>query len=467
MTVRWQDTAQDVVESLGVKLSPEQSEVFYDDSRLKLVGGGEGGGKSLVASLYCTARSFHDYLVWGPSLYWVIGADFQDAEKELGGSGLEDDFYVIEMLEELGCYDSTTSSQPHREPWKIRASNRLQGHLYITGSAHDPTKIGREQPRGIVGAEVGRWQRQVWDRCYGRLARLRAEGSWGIFTGSFEKTSDEPWFQELWEQGQAPNEIDIRSFSMPSWANPSKYPGGRMDPAIVQLEKASPSPEYFMERYAGKPAPPRNAVIPEFNVRLHVQEAPIISDRPVYLFVDPAKNIYCVLFVQFVGNEVWLVDEVFVHQWTHEQVLQEVMMRPAWKHRAYDGHVMDVASLQDHFGLGTPEQAWQSTTGLSFITKKIPVDTTIERVRSIMSINPSTGRPRLRVDPKCRGFISQLGGGPSPIPGGGIWKMHNGTPEKKNDDAPKALGYGLNHHFGSISPSEEMMDKVYVGSYLG
>ena len=84
-----------------------------------------------------------------------------------------------------------------------------------------------------------------------------------------------------------------------------------------------------------------------------------------------------------------------------------------------------------------------------------------------MAISPRTGRPRLRISSRCVGLISELGGGPSPIANRGVWKMKGGVPDRdKNNDACKALGYGLVSHFGTTIPSMEELRNVRTGSYL-
>ena len=58
--------------------------------------------------------------------------------------------------------------------------------------------------------------------------------------------------------------------------------------------------------------------------------------------------------------------------------------------------------------------------------------------------------PGILVDPKCRGFISECGGGKSPVEGGGIWMRNKDTlePLKKHDHACKALIYYLANKYG-------------------
>jgi len=282
-----------------------------------------------------------------------------------------------------------------------------------------------------------------------------------MFSGTFEWGAQ--WFRELYEVGQAPNEYDIKSFSLPSWANPSLYPLGRDSPAIKQVEALLPQ-DQFMERFGGVPAPPRDALFPEFRPELHISQVMMIEGMPVYLFVDPGQYVYCVLFVQFVNGEVWVLNEVYAHQWTHEQVVNECLMKEEWKGVTPYGHVIDVAGRQAHQGQSNAVRAWADSTTLNFSSQSVPLETSIDRLRSVMLTNPTTKRPRLRIHPKCKGLIAELGGGPSPVPGGGRWKQRAGVPEHKNDHACKALAYGLVKHFGAIRPEST---RSFVGvSYM-
>ena len=142
-----------------------------------------------------------------------------------------------------------------------------------------------------------------------------------------------------------------------------------------------------------------------------------------------------------------MVDELYVTHWTHEQVMQGVQNKPAWNNLK-DG-VMDIAGTQHHMGLGSAFEAWHRDTGLQMHVNKWPVDAELERLRSVLSLNPSTGRPRLRISPKCQGLIAEMGGGVAPVHGINRWKIKNGKPEPRNDHACKALSYGLLEKFGT------------------
>ena len=470
----WQDTARDIVEQLGITFSPEQSEIFYDDARIKILCGGEGSSKSFMGSLYGVCRSQHDAMVaeitgekFG-DLYWVLGGDFETARREFGG--LEQDDMLLGWIRELGDLDIDHSSAPSRYDQPCVIQTKRYKQIFRTISGYDPRKIGREEPTGIIGCEISLWEPEVWERCFGRLARLYPF-SWGWFSGSPESSLG--WFADLVRVGESENDRDITSYHLPSWANPTVYPGGREDPAIVQLE-ASMSYDRFMRRHGGVITAPADAVLPEFNSTNHVSDmVQFRPELPVHLFVDPGHLVYAVLAVQMVGNEVWVIDNVYVHKWTHEQIVQECAIRPWWRQVGHGKHVMDIAGTQHHDGDLPTVESWRRDTGLFFETKKQRVEDVVERLRSLLTVNPDTGRPRLQIARHCTGIIAEMGGGQAPVEGIRIWRMRGSQPEKANDHACKALGYGALAHFGTRRPStdddklwEEEPGTAYVSSYL-
>ena len=373
------------------------------------------------------------------------------------------------MLEELGEIESSSVSS-HRDQ-KVLLTTRY-GATFETVSAHDPLKIGREQPDGIIGAEASLWEREVWDRCYGRLARKRPF-SWGFYSGSFEQSRD-PWFREVAEMGQGPNRLDVRSLSLPAWANRIIYPMGFEDKAIQQLiEQAGGinSPR-FLERYAGQSAPSVDAVIPEFKTIVHVSDgADYDPNVPVYLFVDPAGGgIYAVEFVQLKGDYINVVDEVFVAGWTHENVIEAAQSKVAWAGVGALGHWMDVGGNQHHLGQSSAVEAWGISPGISFNYEKRSILDEVDKIKSVLATNPVTLRPRLQVHPRCEGLISELGGTPNPVlPERGRWVKKGGVPDKKNCDAAKALAYGLLGHFGAthLRDRPDYGEDTGSTSYLG
>lgn len=429
-----------VLSELGEIIFPEWKPAFFAPERIIIATGGEGSGKSYQGGLYAVCQSFYDASVYGgPGLYWVVGADFEDARKEFD--------YILEFEERLGNVAEVTAPL-HRDQQCVLRTNTNQ--TFITVSAYDATKLGRDEPDGIIGAEVSRWEQEAFLRCEGRLAR-KFPRAWGFFSGSFESSLG--WLPAIWNLGQGPTGArGIRSFSIPAWANRTRYPGGREDPAIKALEEAN-SPERFMERYGGRPAPPRGIIFDAFNTLLHVDPYAEVDTRlPVYLAVDPGTKVYAVLFVQFTKEgEIVVLDEIYAQRWTHRQVIEAVQAHPFWP--LVQGGAIDIAAKQSHMGMPVPLEEWYRDTGMSLVTNKLPLDDSIERVRAALTINPTSGRPRLRVHPFCRGLISEMGGGPSPVDGGGPWlrvphRDGYGQPESRNNHSCMALAYLLAGPFG-------------------
>ena len=137
----------------------EWKTVFDSESPIKLVVGGEGSGTPLHAGISLTCRTLYD-LQFGTHLYWVVGADYEDARKDF-------DYFVDAQLQ-LEAIE-TLSRPTHKDQQCIMVTKT--GHTIVTISSYDFTKIARDEPFGIVGAEVSRWYPETFERCEGRLLR--------------------------------------------------------------------------------------------------------------------------------------------------------------------------------------------------------------------------------------------------------------------------------------------------------
>jgi hypothetical protein len=429
----WKTTVYQVCSELDIELSPEWQEVMYDDTYAKVSMGGEGSAKSFHAGLYLVCKLYYDPLVSDGTLYWIVGQDFEDAQKEFK--------YAFDFLTTLDYIDKKSMPGDKTSQWWMITKG---GQRIETISAYDPTKIAREDPQGLVGAEFTRLSLEAFNRCMGRIARRMGKHSWGFYSGSYESSLG--WLPDLIKQISGPNTLNMRAFKIPSWSNLFYYPGGRQDPAIL-LEELRNSPSRFMERFGADPAPPRGLIFHEFRNHLHVDaNMRYDTDSPVYLFIDPGDTVYCVEFVQLIDGECRVLEEVYAAHWTHDQVINEAKSRPGWP--LVKGGTIDVAARQAHMGLPRPIEEWWKDTGIHLLAKKYTIEDTIEKVRHALAINPHTGRPRLRVHPSCQGLISEMGGGSSPVDNGGPWirtisSGGFGPPSNKNDHACKAMGYGL------------------------
>ena len=429
----------------SIKPFDEWMKVFYNHAPIKMIVGGEGSGKSLHAGMYLTCRMIFD-LIYGPQLYWVVGRDFEDARKDFD--------YFYDLYSQIGNFVS--ESRPNHRDQQCHAITEA-GQAVYTISSYDFTKIARDEPFGILGAEVSRWDEETLSRCEGRLIR-NFPNSWGFFGGSPESSIG--WFADTAKFGQGPNDRGIRSFFIPTWCNLVKFPEGREDPAIKRVE-AGRSPQKFLERFGAEFVPPKGLVCHTFRYNLHVD--PMLEydpDLPVYIGIDPGMLVYAIVFTQFnKEGEICILDEIYVHRWTHEDVINEYKGRGLSP--AVVGGSIDVASKQAINAMPVSLDQWRRDTGLQLWAQKIPVDDSIDRLLWGLANNPNTGRPRLRISPSCRGIISEMGGGASPVVDGGPWMRYStpqnqwGPPMRKNDHACKALAYLLAGPYSQVSTREK------------
>ena len=444
----WQETGSQILSKLNINLSPEQQETFLGLGRIKFVLAGEGAGKSMLGALSGLVWGLHLAISLNMSrqvLVWVVGADFEDAHKEM-------EFLMgpeFEWLAELGLWDRSLNSIPNDKGQKTVLVARELNIKFETISGNDPSKIGRDQPDVIIGCEVGRWPKDLWERIYVRASRRNA-----LCWLSGSPKNSQGWAPEVWTAGQGPNDMGVVSYNMPAWANRTIYPEGAESPKIKQLERTL-SEQKFSEKVLGRPAPPVDVIFPEFKHLLHVDSnSTYTPDLPTLLFVDPGDAVYAVLFVQMRLPEIYIVDELYVTHWTHEQVIQACQLKPAWAGvKRGAKHVMDNGGKQHHMGLGSAFEAWQKNPGIWFQGEWRSVEDEIDRISSVLALNPNTMRPYLHISPQCPGLIVELGGGPPVIEGRGQWRKKNGRPSLDDNDATKALAYGLLAHLGATKPA--------------
>lgn len=409
--------------------SDEQWEIHLAQNRIRLVTGGERAGKSTVGGYDCFARSF------GGKLYWIAAIDYERTRAEFN--------YIQDAHVKMGVnFDSTKRVDPGE------ITNEL-GVVFKTKSLKDPRTIAMEAPDGILVCEAAMIDYESYLRLRGRLAEKRA---WMLMEGTLEASLG--WYVDLYGLGKINNKEDLRSFALPTWSNLAIFPGGRNDPELKALEAQYPA-DWFLERFAGIPCPPKGLVFPEFKMNTHV----IDDDRttrdpkkPVFVWVDPGyQHAYSVLAVQNRGTHVAIIDEVYERGLVTEDIINECKRRPWWKYVPTVAGAIDIAAKQ-HQAMPSAMEVWQKKGGKHLRAQRIGIKDGIERMKMALKVNSETGFPQLLISPNCKGIISELGGCPNPIDGQTRvyrWRMDNNgqvigdVPDDKNNDACKAACYGL------------------------
>lgn len=418
------EARETIMSELGYTPTVGQIPILGDDvSRKILVAGGERGGKSSVGAMKVQS-SPHKW-----DLVWLVGTTYDIPKAEFS--------YLIEWMDKLKQIKRL--SNPEKGGWTMEL---LGGERFTIKSADDPRSLGQEAPTMILMCEAALCDYETYMRLSGRIAEKRGLL---IMTGTFEGSLG--WYPELYERGQGYNEDGLKSYSLPTWSNSHIFPTGKDDPEIQRLEREMPR-DRFMERHAGVPCKPSNIVIPEFRNAIHVKDIQFNPDIDVEIAVDvgyAAANP--VLAIQVVDGKVNIFDEIYLKGYVTEEIIG-LCKKKTWWGSVVDGAI-DFAGRQ-HQGMPAPIEVWQRLGQIWLKSKKVDVEGMIDLTRTMFKVDPTTNQPDIFIAPRCHGIIAELGGGKSPVEGGGTWlrDLNTGKPINKNDHALKALGYWLVNRHG-------------------
>jgi len=434
---------KEIFSRLEYKPSVEQEVIHFSDIarelKVKHVVGGEQSGKSYCTAKECISRI--PEVITGNRLIWFGGLDYDDCRMEFE--------YFIEDARALGLMEKYTF--PNEGPC---TADLLGGVSVKTRSFKDITKIGRESPDIIAVCEATRCSWNVIERC---ITRVGASKGYVMLSGTMEGSLT--WAAEKYKEWQSVNQEMAMSFSLPSWTNLHRYPSGRDDPQIIYFENTLPD-DVFKERLGGVPCPVSELIIKDFRNEIHVGDFHHIPDVPVEIAIDPGgshkSGAYSVLAIQVLEGIPYVIDEVYLRGYVTEEIIDPICInKPWWKE--VTGGVIDVAAKQHSTAapkeMTSDMEIWWEKTRIPLTSSRIEVGDGIDRLRGFMKIDPITGKPGMFIDSKCKGLISECGGGKSPIYDGGAWLRDKNTmhPLDKNNHSCKALYYWLIDRYGFIS----------------
>ena len=407
---------------------PQYDEFGNPVPTLVVLAGGEQSGKSWLGGHHLFG------MFWHGKIFWIVGDRYEDTRKECE--------YLIEAGQKAGVIDRV--SAPLNSSWEITFKN---GAVIKTKSSQDATTLAGESPDGILMVEAGRQSYQAFRILWGRAMHNTA---WFLVSGTFEATKGR-WYPDLWKQLQTTNEYNGVSMSLPSYANPDKYPDGEFDPKIVAARRTLTEDE-FAERFLGVPRPTIGIVFPEFRRTVHVNDnAEYMEGFPTRLFVDPGYNpsAYAVLFTQNINGQVRIYDELYEHELVNQQILDIVLNHPRF--RSIERVVIDVAS-KAHAGAQDPSfLTWQRQVtphNIPVVAKYVKIEDGLKRTHDKLRINPLTNEPFLLLHPRCKNTIFEFEEGYK-YPTRRTGDVGSSTlPIDKDNHAMKALAYGLVDTYG-------------------
>jgi len=423
-----------IFDKISYTPTPDQESIHKDNHRVKLVAGGERGGKSTTGSKELISQH------WLGELYWLVASDYDLCRPEFA--------YLLDDFTKLGILKN--AHFPTRDQCSMDiALEGSKAHIE-TKSAKYPERLAAQAPDGILLCEAAQVSYEIFLRCLGRLAEKRG---WLVMSGTFETSLD--WFADKFKEYQVENTDGGKSFALPTWNNTAIFPLGREDPEIKRLE-AIYGEERFSERFAGKPIKPRGLVFSEFKSTLHTGSYPIDPSEPIYLGIDPGHSpgVYAVEFIQFINDHIYIIDEIYEQYLITDEIITMVQKKPYLK--KVEGGAIDIAAKQ-HQGQAPIIEIWKKA-GFNLDNRRVPIDDGTDRLRTFLIPHPVSGEVQIHIDSRCRGIISEFGGCKPPpnIEQGGMYKMKMdkvGTvlsekPDDKHNHAIKALIYAIVSRYG-------------------
>ena len=439
--------------AVGYEPTPEQRAFHRSEASTVLGLGGWSAGKTVLIAMEIAPHMA--IATEKKKTFHLIGKTFREPRYEFQ--------HILDSYEKQDPCPLTKGSvsTPSVGEWsmEIAATNsRL-----VTVSSDDPASIRGFESDGAGLCEVGIIDFETFENVTGRLVRT---GGFLLGTGTLEDVGRRPalnWFPDYWKLGQGPNDIGLESFSIPSWTNTYKFPGGRDDPQIL-LEERRLGPDRFMEKYGAIPCPPSGRVHPEASVAVHVMKdemerwlhSPERRQDDLYIAIDPGREYgYAVEVIQIVNDTVYVIDEIYeqeAHIPTYAGSMIALARQSPWWPRVVGGTI-DVAARSHVSGSPVPEATiWEREGRLPFKlnAQMVRIPDGITRMRDYLMPNPVTREPKMYISRKCKGFLGELGLGPPKFPNGGVYKYQTGTdkPIDLHNHACKAVSYFLVAHFG-------------------
>lgn len=421
--------------------NPSEKEIiewwFGSDSRVAGLLGGERSGKSWTTT-YMAGGCIDPFK---EGLYWIVGPDYYQPRAEFQ--------YLYDAWVKLGVVADVTMPKSHTAPWTMTS---VAGCVVTTRSSNDVMKLSSFTVDGWILAEAGQQAFETYTR---GLARVSETRGFLILSGTLEKSR--PWYEDLYRRWQAPNTLQARFFSLPTWSNVAVYPGGRDDPAIKELESEYPE-DLFMERFGAVPQKLHGVVIPEFDYAKHVKHLEVDPDVPVELWMDPGKHVYCVCFVQVIGMFTHVLDVIYERGKIIDDIAVLVqgnrLFQYVEKSRA---GVIDIAGKQEHSDRSQVKR-WLELAGINLRYRYVFVRTGYEKVRQRLRSTNIHHRPLLYFNDHISHAMSATGKDAlGPLAEFSLWRFPEMSekqneppnPIDRNNHMLKALGYGLVDHFGS------------------
>ena len=264
-----------------------QHDIHYTPARFKVLRCGRRWGKTICGGKEAEPNAFVLNRLGQPQTGWIVGPNYVDGEKEFR--------VVYDSLRKQGVDKHSVKFVKNAESGNLHIITEWGFDLQVRSAAKPETLVG-EGLDFVLMVEAGRLKRATWGD-YVRPA-LSDKRGWGFFSGVPEGSSLHSLLYQMYQRGQSSQFPHWASWKRPSWTNNIVFPGGRMDPEILDAE-ADLTEDEFARQYGAEFVEKSGSVMKEWDDDFHLADLKYRKGWPLFGAVDYGfTNPFVWLWVQ-------------------------------------------------------------------------------------------------------------------------------------------------------------------------
>jgi hypothetical protein len=424
-------------EQTGYIPHPGQVDIHFSQGRHRVVVNGRRWGKTLMGAKEAEVTAFVRNLLGEPQRGWIVGPEYSDCEKEFR--------IIYDSLKKLGVDTVSRRFVNNVENGSMAIRTNWGWEVECRSAKHPESLVG-EGLDWVLMVEAGRHRRRTWAQ-YIRPT-LSDKRGWSMHTGVPEGATDNSLLYHLYQRGQDPTKRTWHSWRRPSWTNTIVFPGGRVDPEILEAEDDLTEDE-FRRQYGAEFVDQVGRVMKEWDDDIHLTDVGYQRDLPLYAAIDYG----------YTNDWVWLLIQVT----PFDDVI--VIEEKRWKFK----DTQEIAEeLKDHplmpkiVRLYPDPAAPDDTSILTRILRKPAatgtggeIKTRISMIRQALKLKPEHApeeeqRPKLFVNRNCTMLAWEMREGYRwPETKADTIKNEPEVPMDKDNHGPEALGRFFKGYFGA------------------
>lgn len=375
------------------------------------------------------------YKSFVPDSYnWIVGPKYSLGEKEF--RLVWSDYQKLGILKYCKkSYNVKQGDMRIQTPWNS---------IVQVVSSEKPDSLLGEGLSHAVMAEAAQHSRSTWEQYIEpALSDLLGSADFPSTPKGFN------WYHGIWMLGQSTtngqtHHPDYKSWQLPSWTNPIRYPGGLNNEEIRRIKDVS-SKVYFDQEYGASFTAITGSIYEEWEDAIHVVAYGFDPRLPNYLAFDYGFSN------PFVALDIQLRSDEHAHIWREYYQRYKTTM----EHAEYLKNRQNPEGYHVDAMWGDPRGADEAAT-VAIVLRKgmvasfdVPWGKSVEQIKRMLKANP----PNLTVEPTCTNVIREMPQLHVKPLGRNIKTDLNeqsgdgNLQHKVNDHSPDAIRYYIGPHF--------------------